>query len=105
MSFYLCELDEIMLEINRISMLRRFMRHRLRDISYQLDYAADWIAYCLKEEKCIPSLHLQMALQKAIDDLMIVIHYKTFMRRELLDLVEKIYSVKVAVPFLGIYVI
>lgn len=94
MSLCLGELDSIILELNRIASRRRFMRERLVQIGHQLDYVADWVAYCHEKEKLLPKLHLCCVIQKLKADLKGVIYYKKFMREALWHVLERIVFVE-----------
>lgn len=83
----LAELYSIHLELNRIASRRRFMRHRILDIANQLEYVGDCIALATQG-------HIEEDLDEALDDLMGVIHYKKFMRRECWDVYHRIRAVQ-----------
>lgn len=93
----LSELHMIILELNRIASRRRFMRHRILHIADQLNDVAEWIF--LAAERNIPIRgHLYKDLDEflddALDDLLGVIHYKKFMRRECWNVYKRLRSVK-----------
>jgi hypothetical protein len=94
MNLCLAELDSIILDLNHIASRRRFMRNRLIGIAHQMDYVGDWISWCHQEDKALPTLHLQMALEDVQEDLVGVIRYKKFMRRELCDVLSRIRALK-----------
>lgn len=86
----LTELDSIILELNRIAGRRRFMRDRILGISRQIDYIADWLAWCYEKDTHLPKLHLDYVFQKAQEDLLVVIRYKRCMRKDMDHVFERI---------------
>jgi tRNA U38,U39,U40 pseudouridine synthase TruA len=93
----LSELESIILELKRIASRRRFMRHRILDIANQLNNVAYWILWAYDRNATRPQMipyHLDEDLEEALDDLVGVIHYKKFMRRECWNVYKRIRHVQ-----------